>query len=65
MGEIHCHLYFPAADLAGTPFLNRDFTQPRQEREHDSFRSGLPGSTPPQSEPTGANRAVSLSEFAL
>src|ERR1022692_3063184 len=25
VGETHCHLYFPPADLAGTFSLNRDF----------------------------------------
>src|SRR3984893_1211228 len=39
VGETHCHLYFPPADLAGTPSLNRDFMRTQQERECDSVRS--------------------------
>src|ERR1700675_4975571 len=40
VGETHCHLYFPPADLAGTVFpLNRDFKLSPQKRERDSVRS--------------------------
>src|ERR1700694_5688229 len=42
VGETHCHLYFPPADLAGTLFpLNRDFMQTQQERECDSVGSWI------------------------
>src|SRR5580704_2830594 len=39
VGETHCHLYFPPADLAGTFSLNRDFRLSVQKRERDSVRS--------------------------
>src|SRR5258706_9757957 len=40
VGETHCHLYFPPADLAGISFpLNRDFRLSVQEPERDSVRS--------------------------
>src|ERR1700681_2438446 len=39
VGETHCHLYFPPADLAGTLSLNRDFKLSPQKRERDSVRS--------------------------
>jgi hypothetical protein len=39
VGETHCHLCLPPADLAGTLFLNRELTLTRQERERDSVRS--------------------------
>src|ERR1700686_1990592 len=39
VGETHCHLYFPPADLAGTFSLNRDFKLSPQKRERDSVRS--------------------------
>jgi hypothetical protein len=39
VGETHCHLYFPPADLAGTFFLNRDFKLSPQRLERDCVRS--------------------------
>src|SRR6266699_60863 len=39
VGETHCHLYFPPADLAGTLFPNRDFNLSPQAPERDSVRS--------------------------
>src|SRR5712671_2155344 len=38
VGETHCHLCFPPADLAGTPFLNSDFMWTQQRWEGDSVR---------------------------
>src|SRR6202162_6472140 len=39
VGETHCHLYFPPADLVGTLSLNRDFKLSPQKRKRDSVRS--------------------------
>src|SRR5437899_3277152 len=36
VGETHCHLSLSPADLAGTPFLNRDLTWTQPGRELDS-----------------------------